>query len=99
MRRFKMHSLNCSKKFRIVGNLNKETGMLQDDKIETLYKVLVNEEEQYSFWPTFKDIPLGWRETGKIGTKEECSAYVKEVWLDMRPLSLRTKMEKDKNLN
>ncbi|MGH7831715.1 MAG: MbtH family protein, partial [Candidatus Binatia bacterium] len=30
------------------------------------------------------------------GTKAECLAYIKEVWTDMRPLSLRKKMEEAK---
>ena len=61
-----------------------------DENNAQIYKVLVNIEEQYSFWPIFKkEIPLGWRETGVEGTKEECGAYLKEVWTDMRPLSLR----------
>lgn len=57
------------------------------------YRVVVNHEEQYSIWPVDQDIPLGWKDAGKSGTKEECLAYVKEVWTDMRPLSLRKKME------
>ena len=36
-----------------------------------------------------RDNPLDWREGGKRGTKAECLAYIKEVWTDMRPLSLR----------
>lgn len=61
---------------------------------EVIYKVLINIEEQYCFWPDFrKDIPLGWKETGVRGGKEECSKYVREVWIDMRPLSLRKIME------
>lgn len=68
--------------------------MSKDEDDNQQYKVLVNIEEQYAFWPTFrKDIPLGWKETGKVGTKEECGAYVNEVWTDMRPLSLRKQME------
>jgi MbtH protein len=57
------------------------------------YKVVVNHEEQYSIWPTEKFNPLGWTDAGKNGTKTECLAYIKEVWTDMRPLSLRKKME------
>ncbi|MFE7811812.1 MbtH family protein [Streptomyces sp. NPDC057433] len=57
-------------------------------------KVLVNDEEQYSLWPTYLAVPDGWRETGTAGSKEECLAYVKEVWVDMRPRSLRLQMEK-----
>lgn len=75
--------------------------MSRDDGDEAqTYKVLVNIEEQYSFWPTFKkEIPPGWRETGIEGTKEICSAYVKEVWTDMRPLSLRKQMEETNQKN
>ncbi|MER5716475.1 MbtH family NRPS accessory protein [Streptomyces sp. NPDC002132] len=57
-------------------------------------RVVVNHEEQYSIWPLDADIPVGWRAVGKEGTKEECLAYVDEVWTDMRPLSLRLHMEK-----
>jgi MbtH protein len=55
----------------------------------TIYKVVLNHEEQYSIWPDHLDNPLGWRDAGKKGTKEECLAYIDEVWTDMRPLSLR----------
>jgi MbtH protein len=61
----------------------------------TIYTVVVNHEEQYSIWPEGREIPLGWREAGKSGLKAECLAYIKEVWSDMRPLSLRKKMEED----
>jgi MbtH protein len=59
----------------------------------TIYKVVVNGEEQYSIWPAHRENPLGWNDVGKSGTKQECLAYIKEVWTDMRPLSLRKKME------
>ncbi|GAB4438021.1 MAG: MbtH family protein [Anaerolineae bacterium] len=67
--------------------------MSQDSEDTTLYQVVVNHEEQYSIWPAGRELPLGWREAGKSGSKEECLAYIKEVWTDMRPLSLRKKME------
>jgi uncharacterized protein YbdZ (MbtH family) len=59
----------------------------------TIYRVVVNHEEQYSIWPEYKNLPLGWVGTGKIGHKSECLEYIKEVWTDMRPLGLRKKME------
>ena len=59
----------------------------QDDT--TIYKVVVNHEEQYSIWPVDREEPLGWRSVGKSGSKAECLSYIKEVWTDMRPLSLR----------
>ncbi|NJM21306.1 MAG: MbtH family protein, partial [Richelia sp. RM1_1_1] len=33
------------------------------------------------------------KDAGKNGLKQECLDYIKEVWTDMRPLSLRKKME------
>jgi uncharacterized protein YbdZ (MbtH family) len=64
-----------------------------DKEDTTIYKVVVNHEEQYSIWPEYKENPLGWKDVGKTGPKAECLAYIKEVWTDMRPLSLRRKME------
>jgi MbtH protein len=57
------------------------------------YLVLVNEEEQYSLWPAFKEIPEGWRQVGPTGSKEICLAFVKKTWTDMRPLSVRRQAE------
>ena len=59
----------------------------------TIYKVVLNHEEQYSIWPVDRENELCWNDAGKSGTKAECLAYIKEVWTDMRPLSLRKKME------
>jgi MbtH protein len=53
----------------------------------------MNHEEQYSIWPNYKEIPNGWKAVGKSGTKPDCLAYIKDVWTDMRPLSLRKQME------
>jgi|SRR5687768_4424769 len=64
-----------------------------EDEDKTIYKVVVNHEEQYSIWPEYRENPLGWSDVGKIGPKAECLAYIKEVWTDMRPLSLRKKMD------
>lgn len=58
------------------------------------YNVVINHEEQYSIWPVDRENALGWKSEGKSGTKEECLAYIDEVWTDMRPLSLRKHMEK-----
>jgi MbtH protein len=60
---------------------------------EPRYKVVVNHEEQYSLWPADRDNPAGWTDAGKSGPREECLAYVEEVWTDMRPLSLRKRMD------
>lgn len=60
----------------------------------TVYAVVVNHEEQYSIWPADRDLPLGWKSVGKTGSRQECLAYIKEVWTDMRPLSLRQQMDR-----
>ncbi|BAY48978.1 MbtH domain-containing protein [Scytonema sp. HK-05] len=65
----------------------------EDTEDTTIYKVVVNHEEQYSIWPADRENALGWRDAGKSGLKSECLEYIKEVWTDMRPLSLRKKME------
>ena len=56
---------------------------------ESQYKVVQNDEEQYSIWPLDRENALGWKDEGKSGTKEACLAHIAEVWTDMRPLSLR----------
>jgi MbtH protein len=64
----------------------------EDDK--TVYKVVLNHEEQYSIWPAERDNPLGWRDEGQRGLKVVCLEHIEKVWTDMRPLSLRQHMEK-----
>ncbi|HEY0170103.1 MAG TPA: MbtH family protein [Pyrinomonadaceae bacterium] len=66
---------------------------MREDEDNTTYKVVVNHEEQYSIWPADRENALGWNDAGKSGPKAECLAYIEEVWTDMRPLSLRKKME------
>jgi MbtH protein len=58
-----------------------------------IYKVVVNDEGQYSIWPVGKIIPIGWNDNGKEGTKDDCLRHIREVWTDMLPLSLRNKMD------
>ncbi|HWI16708.1 MAG TPA: MbtH family NRPS accessory protein [Vicinamibacterales bacterium] len=70
--------------------------MSANEEDTTVYRVVINHEEQYSIWPEWKDIPAGWRAVGPTGSKDQCLAYVKEVWTDMRPLSLRKWMDENK---
>jgi MbtH protein len=74
-------------------DLREETIMADQQENSTLYKVVVNHEKQYSIWPAHRDNALGWNDAGKSGTKEECLSHIKEVWTDMRPLSLQKKMQ------
>jgi MbtH protein len=55
----------------------------------TLYKVVVNDEEQYSIWPADRENALGWKDAGKSGRKAECLAFIEEVSTGTRPLPLR----------
>ncbi|TMC06076.1 MAG: MbtH family NRPS accessory protein [Chloroflexi bacterium] len=65
----------------------------EDDDDTTEYRVVLNDEEQYSIWPAYMTVPAGWRDAGKQGVKADCLAYVERVWTDMRPLSLRRQMQ------
>ena len=53
------------------------------------YICLINEEEQYSIWFAWKEIPLGWKQVGSQGSKKEVLEYIKKVWTDMTPKSIR----------
>jgi MbtH protein len=68
--------------------------MNNDATDNTVYKVVVNHEEQYSIWPTYRHNALGWNDADKTGTKAECLEYIGQVWKDMRPLRLRKQMDK-----
>ena len=60
--------------------------------VQRPHKVVVNSEGQYSLWFADRENPSGWSDAGLSGTKEECLAYVEQVWTDMRPISLREKV-------
>ena len=70
-----------------------EVNKMAWDDDNTIFTVVINHEEQYSIWPVDRETPLGWKTVGKEGSKQECLNYIEEVWTDMRPLSLRKKME------
>ncbi len=67
------------------------------DSEDTIFQVVVNDEEQFSIWPDYKAIPNGWRAVGKSGVKKDCLDYIDQVWTDMRPLSLRQFMANQDN--
>lgn len=60
---------------------------------EPTYRVVVNDEEQYSIWLADRDLPAGWRAEGHEGPRDECLSHIAEIWTDMRPLSLRRRMQ------
>lgn len=63
------------------------------DDADGSFVVLVNDEEQHSLWPSFAEIPAGWRVVFGSSTREACLAYVEEHWTDLRPKSLRDRMD------
>ncbi|WP_224364085.1 MbtH family protein [Hyalangium versicolor] len=65
---------------------------MSEQTADGVYKVVLNHEEQYSIWLADRENAPGWRDAGKQGPKEECLEYIKQVWTDMRPLSLRKQM-------
>jgi MbtH protein len=58
----------------------------------TIYKVVINHEDQYSIWPAHRPNPAGWTDAGPSGAKQDCLAYIKEVWTDMTPRSVRLQL-------
>jgi len=67
---------------------------MDDREDTTTYKVVINHEEQYSIWAADRENAPGWTDVGKVGSKADCLAYIKEVWVDMRPRSLREHMQR-----
>lgn len=66
---------------------------VQEIEDTRIYKAVMNDEEQYSIWFVERENPRGWHDAGRTGTKQECLDYIKDVWIDMRPLSLRQRMD------
>jgi MbtH protein len=65
--------------------------MWDDEK--AVFRAVVNHEEQYSVWPADREAPAGWSDAGCQGTRAQVLAWIEERWTDMRPLSLRRRME------
>jgi MbtH protein len=63
------------------------TNPFEDD--ERSYLVLVNDEEQYSLWPAFAEVPAGWTVALAAVTRAACLSFIEANWTDMRPRSVR----------
>ena len=72
---------------------------MEEEEDNAIYKVVVNHEEQYAIWPADRENALGWNDAGKTDLKSDRLAYIKETWTDMRPLSVRKKMEEGSKKN
>lgn len=64
------------------------------DNENGIFHVLINDEDQYSLWPTFADVPAGWTVVHGAETRQSCIDYIEEHWSDMRPKSLIERMER-----
>jgi MbtH protein len=65
-----------------------------------IYHVLINDEGQYSLWPSLKDVPKGWTIVKKSDSRAACLEYINQNWTDMRPRSLIERMaQENKKLN
>lgn len=58
------------------------------------FVVLVNDEEQHSLWPTFADIPVGWKAVYGEADRAACLDFIEQNWPDIRPKSLRDRLAK-----
>ncbi|QKV90560.1 MbtH family protein [Streptomyces sp. NA02950] len=63
------------------------------DNEDGVFYALVNDEGQYSLWPTFADVPAGWEIAFGEDTRRACLDYIEETWTDMRPKSLIEEMK------
>ncbi|WP_261560607.1 YqcI/YcgG family protein [Frankia tisae] len=56
------------------------------------FKVVVNDELQFSVWPEGRRNALGWFDAGVAGSRQECLDRIEQTWTDLRPRSLRRTM-------
>ncbi|MDI6105190.1 MbtH family NRPS accessory protein [Actinoplanes sp. NEAU-A12] len=60
---------------------------------DVTYLVVLNDEEQYSVWRADRAVPAGWRPDGASGSRQDCLDHITQVWTDMRPRSLRERID------
>ncbi|MFG2638245.1 MbtH family protein [Streptomyces sp. NPDC048362] len=61
--------------------------------VRTGWAVVVNDEDQYSVWPADSTPPAGWRTLGFTGSRDECLTRIAADWSDLRPASMRRRMD------
>ncbi|ANY10566.1 MbtH family protein [Pseudonocardia sp. HH130630-07] len=52
------------------------------------FLVLVNDEGQHSLWPSFAEVPTGWRSVFGADDRASCLDHIERSWTDLRPRSL-----------
>jgi MbtH protein len=45
-----------------------------------VYLLIRDQSRLYSIWPTHREAPDGWTDTGRHGSLDECMAYVRDEW-------------------
>lgn len=68
---------------------------MSDEDAGRRFRVVVNEEEQYSIWPVELACPGGWRYTDVTADRQTCLDHIERIWTDLRPRSLRERMARD----
>ncbi|MTD55764.1 MbtH family protein [Amycolatopsis pithecellobii] len=63
-----------------------------DDDSGRFY-ALINDEGQYSLWPTFAEVPAGWTIVFGEDSRQACLDHIEANWTDLRPRSLVRAME------
>jgi MbtH protein len=69
---------------------DKVTNPFEDEN--GVFHVLVNEEGQHSLWPSFIEVPQGWRIIHESDSRAACLDFINKNWTDMRPTSLIKRM-------
>jgi len=44
---------------------------MEEKEDNTIYKVVLNHEEQYSIWPADREDPLGWRDARPLSLRKK----------------------------
>ncbi|MCB4769623.1 MbtH family protein [Ancylobacter sp. Lp-2] len=54
-----------------------------------LFLALVNADGQYSLWPSFRDVPEGWRSVHGPDDRASCLQLIEREWQDISPAARR----------
>jgi MbtH protein len=63
------------------------------DDPEGGFAVLINDQGQYSLWPSFAVVPAGWSVALAETDRRSAVDFIERNWTDMRPKSLVKAME------
>lgn len=57
----------------------RSAAITKTEKPEILYRLVKNTKAQYSLIPANDDLPQGWFDTGKLGSKADCAGMIKDL--------------------